>query len=76
MSTKTQEQLSFMDSFKKKVTDYLTDELNINIKALETYDEPIKDSDSEVRRLREMEAIKLRNNIKELRTHIAVIKKM
>lgn len=76
MSNKTQEQLSFMADFKKKVIDYLKGQLDVNVNALKSYDEPIKDSDTEIRRMREIEAIKIRQSIYEINTHIKVIEKM
>lgn len=76
MNTKTQEQLSFMEDFKKKITDYLKGQLEINVNALKSYEDPIKDSDTEIRRMREIEAIKIRHSIYEINSHIAVIEKM
>ncbi len=56
---------------------YLEGEKKINELALEAYkDSSITENDSEVRRLREREAIKLRHSITELSRHIEVIKRM
>lgn len=59
------------------IIDYLEGEKVINEAALKAYDAPIiPDSDSEIRVMREREAIKLRDRITELSRHIQVIKKM
>ena len=59
------------------IIEYLTEEAEINVKALEAYnDKPIQDSDAELRRMREVEAIKLRDRISQALRHIAVIKRM
>ena len=56
---------------------YLEEEKSINEDALKAYDDkPIQDSDSEIRLMREREAIKLRDRIYELKRHIEVIKHM
>lgn len=56
---------------------YLEEEKGINEDALKAY-EPgiIQDADSEMRLIREREAIKLRDRVLELKRHIAVIKRM
>jgi hypothetical protein len=60
-----------------KIIDYLDREKGINEEALRTYeDSPIQDKDSEIRIMREREAIKLRDRIYELKRHIEVIKRM
>lgn len=59
------------------IIEYLTEEAEINTKALEAYKEmPIQDSDPELRRMREIEAIKLRDRVSQAHRHIAVIKRM
>jgi hypothetical protein len=70
------EKLQIMAEVQRTVIDYLQDEVKINSDALRAYDTPITDSDSEVRKMREIEAIKLRDRINELNRHIAVIKRM
>lgn len=56
---------------------YLEEEKTINEKALTSYEpKPIQEDDAEIRRMREKEAIKLRDRITELSRHIAVIKRM
>jgi hypothetical protein len=56
---------------------YLEGEKKINELALEAYkDSSITENDSEIRRLREREAIKLRHSIAETSRHIEVIKRM
>jgi hypothetical protein len=56
---------------------YLEEEKVICEKALQAYEpKPIQDTDSEIRILREKEAIKLRDRTTELSRHIAVIKRM
>jgi hypothetical protein len=59
------------------IIEYLTDEAEINNKALEAYKEmPIQDADPELRRMREIEAIKLRDRVNQALRHISVIKRM
>lgn len=61
----------------KPVLEYLEEQKDIAEDALRAYDpQPIPDSDSEVRRMRELEAIKLRHQVSELRKYIATIKRM
>lgn len=56
---------------------YLEEEKGINEDALKAYEPAIiQDSDSEMRLIREKEAIKLRDRVLELKRHIAVIKRM
>lgn len=57
---------------------YLEGEKKINENALKAYggDSSIIENDTEIRRLREREAIKLRHSITELSRHIEVIKRM
>lgn len=61
---------------KDNIIEYLEKEKSINEDALRAYDEPIRDTDAEIRLLREREAIKLRDRIYELKRHIEVIKRM
>lgn len=59
------------------IIEYLETEKSINEDALAAYEpKPIQDDDAEIRRMREKEAIKLRDRITELKRHIAVIKRM
>ncbi|MES2796677.1 MAG: hypothetical protein V4683_11960 [Bacteroidota bacterium] len=59
------------------ILEYLSEEKTINEKALSAYEpKPIAEQDSEIRIMREKEAIKLRDRITELSRHIAVIKRM
>lgn len=59
------------------IIEYLEKEKSINEDALQAYDQnAIQDSDNEIRRMREREAIKLRDRIYELKRHIEVIKRM
>ena len=56
---------------------YLLEEVEINRSALQTYENSIiQDSDPELRRMREVEAIKLRTEINKGLRDISVIKKM
>ena len=59
------------------IVEYLEEQKSINEDALKAY-EPmiIQDSDPEIRKMREREAIKIRDRITELKRHISVIKKM
>ncbi len=59
------------------ILDYLETEKSINEEALKAYEpKPIQDDDAEIRRMREHEAIKLRDRVTELKRHIEVIKRM
>lgn len=61
----------------KTIVEYLEGEKKINEDALKAYAEPIiTDTNSEIRVMREREAIKLRDRITELSRHIEVIKRM
>lgn len=77
----TNEKLRIMAEVKERIIDYLTDEIALNTAALKGYEnsgDPIKDkeTDVEIKKMREIEAIKLRDRIHQLSTHIAVIKRM
>jgi len=62
---------------REAIIEYLDTEKSICEDALSAYEPmPIQDSDPEIRRMREKEAIKLRDRITELKRHIAVIKRM
>jgi len=66
-----------MKEIVSNIISYLENEKSINEDALAAYDpQPIQDSDPEIRRMREREAIKLRDRTIELKRHISVIKKM
>ncbi|WP_182995297.1 hypothetical protein [Pelobium manganitolerans] len=70
-----------MTEVKQTIIDYLTEELHINTQALASYeggDDPIKNRETsdEIKKMREIEAIKLRDRIHETTRHIAVIKRM
>ena len=58
--------------------DYFTEELKINSDALKFYDHtgPIPDATAEVQKMRETQAIVLRDRVNELSRHIALIKRM
>jgi hypothetical protein len=59
------------------ILEYLEGEKSINEAALVAYEPKIiQETDSEIRIMREREAIKLRDRITELNRHIAVIKRM
>lgn len=61
----------------KTIVEYLEGEKKINEDALKAYNEPIiTDNNSEIRVMREREAIKLRHSITELSRYIEVIKRM
>lgn len=75
----SKEKLSIMAEVKKNIVDYLQDEVKINSDALKSYedrDNPIQNADSEIKKMREIEAIKLRDRIHELTRHISVINRM
>lgn len=74
----TEKQALIME-IKENVIGYLQEELKINADALKAYEErenPVQNSDVEVKKIREIEAVKLRDRIHELSRHIAVIKRM
>lgn len=75
----TEEKLKLMAEVKQSIIDYLTDQVKIESDALKSYEErdtPIQNADADIKRIREMEAIKIRDRIYELNRHIAVIKRM
>lgn len=73
----TKEKLDLMNEVKTNIVDYLEEQKSINEDALKAYDnQPIQESDPEIRRMREREAIKLRDRVSELKKHIAVVKRM
>lgn len=62
---------------RNNIIEYLMEEVERNRAALQTYENTvIQDSDSELRRMREIEAIKLRTEINKGLRDVAVIKKM
>lgn len=68
-----------MAQIKNSIVDYLSEELKINSDALKSYegDSTLPDNtNSEILKIREIEAIKLRDRIHQLTSHIAVIKRM
>jgi len=76
---KLEEKKRLMAEIKQNIIDYLTEEIQINSNALKSYEErdnPIQNSDTEIKKIREIEAVKLRDRIHELTRHIAVIKRM
>jgi hypothetical protein len=59
------------------IVEYLEKEKSINEDALKAYEpQPIQDSDTEIRAMRERERIKINDRIYELKRHIEVIKRM
>lgn len=73
------DKLKLMAEIKSKITDYLQEELKINSDALKSYDDrdtTVLNGDAEIKKMREIEAIKLRDRIHELNRYIAVIKRM
>lgn len=65
-----------LTEMKNNIVEYLENQKGINEDALLAYDDTIKDTDAEIRMMREREAIKLRDRIYELKRHIEVIKRM
>lgn len=73
----SKEKIALMKEVNKIIVSYLEEQKTICEDALKAYEPlPIQDSDAEVRRMRETEAIKLRDRASELKRHIAVIKRM
>jgi hypothetical protein len=73
------EKLNLMAEIRRTVTDYLQDEVKINSDALRAYEHnPMEDDkrDPDVKKLREVQAMILRDRINELNRYIAVIKRM
>lgn len=76
---KSNETKLLMAQIKNSIIDYLTDDLKINADALKSYevDKVLPDStNNEILKIREIEAIKLRDRIHQLTSHISVIKRM
>lgn len=72
-----QDKLALMKATIDPIISYLEEQRDIYEDALRAYDPPvIDDPDPELRRMREIEAIKLRTLASDLRKHIAVIKRM
>lgn len=64
---------------KNSIVDYLTEQLEINSNSLKQYELDVLLPDNtpeEVMRIREIEAVKLRDRIHELTSHIAAIKRI
>jgi len=63
---------------KDSIVDYFTEEIKINSDALKAYENPapIPEASHEVQRMREVQAMILRDRINELSRHLAVIKRM
>lgn len=73
----TQEKLKLMNEVAGKILGYLGDEKDINEAALKAFEaSPIAESNDEIKKMREIEASKLRDRIYELNRHIAVIRRM
>ncbi len=73
------QKLLIMAEVQRTVVDYLQDEVKINSDALRAYDfNPMEEDkrDTDVKMLRETQAMILRDRINELNRHIAVIKRM
>lgn len=79
-NSSTEEKLKLMQEVKNTILNFLQDELKINSDALKAYDDiinnPIQNSDPDIKRMREIESIKLRDRIHQLNSYIAVIKRM
>ncbi|WP_293916562.1 MULTISPECIES: hypothetical protein [unclassified Sphingobacterium] len=66
-----------MNDVKELILNYLLEQIDINTNALKAYEVDTLDKyDPEIKKMRETEAIKLRDRIYELNRHIAVIKRM
>lgn len=74
-----QSTLLLMSQIKTSILEYFTEEIKINSDALKAYETdtllPDK-TNQEVLKMREIEAIKLRDRVYELNRHLAVIKRM
>lgn len=77
MSQSKPDVFKIISEMKGTILKCLEGQRDIAIDALAAYnDGPIADSDAELRRMREVEAIRLRDRVSELKRHIAVIKQM
>lgn len=68
-----------VDKMSKNIIEYLNEEMENNQEALmRAYEKPKPGGEysDEVQRIREIEAIKLRDRVQELRRYISVIKRM
>ncbi len=59
----TAEKLKIMEETVKPILNLLNKRMKNKLEALKAYDGPINDSDSEIKRIREIEAVKLRHEI-------------
>ncbi len=59
----TAEKLRIMEETVKPILNLLNKRMKNKLEALKAYDGPINDSDSEIKRIREIEAVKLRHEI-------------
>lgn len=77
MTSKVSLNYKMLIAMRDNIVEYLMEEVERNRAALQTYENNvILDSDPELRRLREIEAIKLRTEVNKGLRDIAVIKKM
>lgn len=63
----TDEKLKLMAEVVKPIIQLLDKRMNNKMEALKAYDGPINVSDAEIKRMREIEAIKLRHEVDVLR---------
>lgn len=71
------EKVEFMNEVASSIINYLEGQKTIVEHALHAYDpNPLIDNDRDIRQMRELEAIKLRDRLNELSRHIAVVKAM
>jgi ribosomal protein S15P/S13E len=74
-----EEKINYMAEVQRTVVDYLQEEAKINSDALKAYEPNSVDDnnrDPEVKKIREIQAMILRDRINEINRHIAVIKRM
>lgn len=79
MNQYSNEKIILMAEIRRSVIDYLQDQANINQDALKAYEvSPLEEDkrDPEVKKIREIQAMILREKIQDLNRHIAVIKRM
>ncbi len=70
------EKRHLMSEAVKPILSYLTKRMGNKVDALKAYDGPINKSDPEIRQIREIEAVKLRNEIQILKDLIDVFSAM
>jgi signal-transduction protein with cAMP-binding, CBS, and nucleotidyltransferase domain len=72
----TEEKIKFMAEVVKPIVNLLDKRMKNKLEALKAYDGPINDSDSEIKKMREIEAIKLRHEVDVLKDLSDIVQAM